>query len=145
MRAILIGFFVMSVIFDCRSQEIPKRANQILIEMDSSDCWIQINRLLTLNNFGILNSDKESGIITTSEHPFKNGFIKLNILIDKKSIILSGSYKDDISIDLGSAEINPSWNKISYIGQRNSISMNAWNELISFVNQIPGQKKYLIK
>jgi hypothetical protein len=126
---------------------IPKKSNAIIITDTLSllTYYKDISNLLYENGYGILNENRELGIISTTEKSFKNGVLKLNFLIKDNKIILRGDFKIDISLSLGSVSSVPTWSTIQYIGMKNSPSKNAWNEMIKISEAIPGEKEYLIK
>ena len=148
MKAASLLLIYLSINYAITAQEeIPKKANAISINdtISASGYFSKITEILLENGYGILNSDQKNGIITTTEKPFKNGSVKLNFLIRENKIMLRGDYKDNLSIDLGGITAGPSWNEIRFIGQKNSITLNAWGELNKIAQQIPGEKQYLIK
>jgi hypothetical protein len=148
MKATLLLSVCLSISYVITAQEeIPKKANTISINdtISALNYFGKITETLLENGYGILNSDQKNGIITTTEKPFKNGSVKLNFLIRENKVMLRGDYKDNLSIDLGGVTSGPSWSEIRFIGQRNSIALNAWEELHKIALQIPGTKQYLIK
>jgi hypothetical protein len=145
MKKMLLSMFLIISIL-CQAQ-ILKKANTISIARSGTqmECFNQVNTLLLEAGYGILNTDKELGIISTTEKSFKNGSIKLNFLIKDHKILLRGDFKDNLSLTLGGVTSGPSWNVIQNIGQKNSITQNAWNEMNKVAEAIPGEKEYLIK
>lgn len=141
--------FILIVCFSVTStaQDIIKKANTVIItDSLSRDLnFKSISDLLYESGFGILRSDKETGTISTTEKEFKNGTIKLNILIKDFKITVRGDFKDNITLDLGGVSAGPSWSSIVNSGMKNSVVRNAWDEMIKFTSLIPGEKEYLIR
>jgi hypothetical protein len=126
---------------------IPKKANCIIITdtISQLNYYNKITDILFESGYGILNSDKASGTITTTEKAFKNGTVKLAILIKDNRVVLRGDWKDNISLDLGGVSAEPSWAIISFQGMKNSPYLNAWNEMNKVALAIGTKIEYLIK
>ena len=127
--------------------ELPKRANTIIITdtLSQERLYNKITDLLFESGYGILNTNKEQGTITTTEKSYQNGGIKLVFLIKDKKILLRGDFKSDISIDFGGVTSQPSWETIDFRGMKGSAYMNAWLEMKKISDAIPFTKDYLIK
>jgi hypothetical protein len=136
-------FLLLSIV--CEAQ-IPKKANTIIIvdSLSQEQFYNKINDLLFESGYGILNTDKSQGTITTTEKSYKNGSIKLNILIKDSKVLLRGDFKTDLSIEIYGVTSNPSWSAIENTGGKNSAYRNAWNEMNKVAESIPGNKTYLI-
>lgn len=138
---------ISSAILTAQDVLIIKKANTIIItdSLSRDSLYNKIADLLFESGYGILNTDKVQGIITTTEKSFKNGVVKLNFLIKDQKVVLRGDYKDNLTIDLGGVSQGPSWNVINFAGQKNSINRSAWDEMYKISEQIPGKKEYVIK
>jgi hypothetical protein len=146
MKKMLFSMFLL-VAITCNAQ-IPKKANTITIAGNSSqaDNFKQVNTTLFENGYGILNSDKELGLITTTEKSFIDGAIKLNILVKDNKVLIRGDYKMSVSINIGAgATIDPTWSTILFTGMKGSPAKDAWIEMSKLADAIPGDKEYLIK
>ena len=126
---------------------IPKKANTIIIEGTQSrnEYFNAITNILFEAGYGIHSSDKEQGIITTSEKSFKKGVIKLTFLIKNKRVVLRGQYNLNMSIDFGEVTSEIAWSEIMYFGMKKSPNIIAWEEMIKVANQIQGNKVYAVK
>lgn len=145
---ISILFLCLLGCFSLQAQEGPvKKANTIIISNDFSlqENIKQVTEMLFESGYGILNSDSNTGVISTTEKPFKNGSLKLNILARDKKITIRGNFTTNISIDLGSVTSESSWGMIENRGQKNSPYLNAWNEMNNFALLLPGEKEYQIR
>lgn len=120
--------------------DIPKKANTISIsgQLSQVDYFKTITDLLFVNGYGILNSDKETGIITTTEKSIKQGSIRLTLLVKDNKVIIRGQFSVP-----GITE-DSQWESIQYQGQAKSAYMNAWNEMARIAEAIPGSKSYII-
>jgi hypothetical protein len=138
LSAFLISIFLIA-------QEIPKKANTIIItdSLSQEQFFSKINDILFESGYGILNSDKGSGTITTTPKPIKAGSVKLNILIKDKKVSIRGELQG-FSMDLGGI-IDNSPLIIDYRGMKNSPTMKAWDEMFGIAQLISGTKEYLIK
>lgn len=140
-------FFVLFFIIPMLTEaQIPKKANTIIIvdSLSQEQFYNKINDLLFESGYGILNTDKSQGTITTTEKSYKNGSIKLNILIKDSKVLLRGDFKTDLSIEIYGVTSNPSWSAIENTGGKNSAYRNAWDEMSKIADSIPGAKRYLI-
>lgn len=147
-KVLLTTMLLMLYSINIFSQDIPKKANIVKIydTLTVQDAWKTINSVLITNGYGIENSNKETGTILTSNKPFKNGTIKLNILVNDDYTLITGNYKSNISLDYGGGVSDgPSTYQIAYTGQKNSVAMNAWNEMKKLIDQLPGKKEYSVK
>jgi hypothetical protein len=126
---------------------ISNKANCIIItdSLTQQDYFKKITELLFESGYGVLNSDKEIGTITTGEKAFKNGTVKLNILIKDYRVVLRGDWKDNISIELYGVTAEQSWAVITHKGMKNSPYLNAWNEMNKIAVQIGSKREYLVK
>ena len=126
---------------------VPKKCNTIIISdtLNQLQYYNAISDILFESGYGILTGDKEQGTISTTEKSFKDGVVKLNILMKDKKVVLRGDFKSDISITIGGVSTVPNWNTIEYTGGKGSPYRNAWNELLKISDQIPGRKTYTIK
>jgi hypothetical protein len=125
---------------------IPRNANTVIIyQGDNKITFDQTLKLLFDNGYSVLAINKETGIISTEEKTFINGIIKLNLMIGDSLIILRGSFKSDLSIEVSGVKAENTWEIISYRGQRKSIARNAWDEIMKIASAFPGDKKYLMR
>lgn len=124
-----------------------KKANTIVISNDLSlkNNIKQVTEILFESGYGIHNSDTDAGVISTTEKSFKNGSIKLNILVRDQKITIRGDFKTNISLDIGSVTSESSWEMIENRGQKNSPYQNAWDSMNNFALLLPGEKYYEIK
>lgn len=127
--------------------DIQKKANTIIVTdtINRDEFYNKITIILFENGYGIFNTSKEQGIISTSEKSYKNGVIKLNILIRDKQVLIRGDFKSSISINFGGVTSEASWEVIENKGQKNSPYKNAWEEMKKLTDAISGSKEYLIK
>lgn len=147
MKKIVLAMFVCLFSASLSAQEVPKKANYIVISdsLSQAENFSLVTDLLFEHGYGVLNSDRESGIISTTEKDFKNGSIKLNIQAKDGKLSFRGDYISNISFSLNGVTASSSWTNISNIGQRNSVTQNAWNEMQKIINALPGEKEYLIR
>lgn len=143
-KALFLLFFLIPNLIEA---QIPKKANTIIIvdSLSQEQYYTKINDLLFESGYGILNTDKSLGTITTTEKSYKNGSVKLNILIKDSKVLLRGDFKADMSITMGGVTATASWLAIEYSGGKNSAYRNAWDEMDKVAQLIPGSKEYLIK
>ena len=85
------------------------------------------------------------GTISTTEKSFKNGEIKLNILMKDGKVIIRGNFKSNINISMYGVSTAETWYTIEYTGAKGSAYRNAWNEMQKISDQIPGLKTYAVK
>ena len=123
-----------------QGQNIPKKANTIIItdELTKDQFYDQITDILLEAGYGIHSTDRAQGTITTIERPFKDGQVRLTLLIKDNRVVLRGSFSSDV-IDYGDE-----WEMIVNRGQKGSIYQNAWLEFKKIADQISGTKEYLI-
>jgi hypothetical protein len=137
-KLLLLGFLIPSVLF---AQVIPKKANTIIITdtLSQEHLYNKITDLLFENGYGILNTDKAQGTITTTQRAMRTGTVALVFLIKDKRVILRGNAKglEEISGDDLFA--------IEYRGMKGSIYRDAWDEMQKVSDNIPGTKEYLVK
>jgi hypothetical protein len=127
--------------------QIPKNANTIIITdtVSKDQLYNKVTEILFEAGYGILNSNKESGIITTTEKPFKKGIIRLNLMVRNNKIIIRGDFDMGITLDYGGVLTALNWSPIEYYGMKKSPNIIAWNEMQKISDAFPGQKEYLIK
>ena len=130
-----------------KPENIIKKANTIIInnELAQAELFGKISDQLFENGYGILNADVENGNITTSEKAFKNGSIKLSLLIKDKRVLIRGNFKSDMTFAMYGVTAGNEWIEICYRGQKKSPAMLAWDEMAKIADAIPGNKEYLIK
>jgi hypothetical protein len=138
------------LLFNCvliSGQNIPHKANTIIITdtLSQSQFYSKITYILFESGYGILNTDKELGTITTTEKPYKNGGVKLILLIKDKRIVLRGDYTTGIGLSMSGVTSAPGWYMIEFNGAKNSPTQNAWLEMQKIADQIPGAKEYQLK
>jgi hypothetical protein len=143
MKKMLFSMFIL-ISIPCNAQ-IPKKANTIIITINgtSEEYFNKISSILLENGYGIQSSDKTIASITTSEKPFKNGAIKLVLLLKDQKVLLRGQFSVDLSLGAGNSSAD--WMEIQYLGMNNSPFKNAWNEMNVISQAIPGEKQYLVK
>ncbi len=143
----VIVFSIIFLCFPIQAQEVPKKANTVIITdtLSQQILFSKVSDLLFEYGYGIHNSDKQSGTITTTEKPYKNGVIKLNFLIKDNRMILRGDFRSDISLELYGVTSEPTWMSIENRGQKNSAGRNAWDEMIRFVSALPGSKEFVLR
>lgn len=124
-------------------QDIPRKTNSIVITdtLSQGQFYSKITDILFESGYGVLNTDKGLGTITTTEKPFRNGGIKLMLLIKDKRVVLRGDFKTDMGLTVSEF----SWLGIENKGAKNSVYQNAWSEMKKLADQIPGTKEYVIK
>ncbi|HNY52956.1 MAG TPA: hypothetical protein PK727_04560 [Bacteroidales bacterium] len=124
-----------------------KRANIIIVSNDFEimENARQLTEKLFELGYGVQNTDLSTGIISTTAKPFKNGEIKLNILVRDNKILIRGDFTTNISVHIGSVTSEQSWAVIENRGQKNSPYYNAWNEMNKLALLLPGEKSYEIK
>lgn len=148
MKNILIIQTILFIQFSLLSgQTIPPKANTIIITdtLTMNQYYSTITEILFESGYGIQSTDKETGTITTTEKAYKNGSIKLVILVKDNKVLLRGDFKSDLEISLYGVTSEASWSVIENIGGKKSVYQNAWSELQKFANVIPGKKEYLIR
>ncbi|NLJ42509.1 MAG: hypothetical protein GX431_02550 [Bacteroidales bacterium] len=87
-QAILfIQFFFLS------EQTIPPKANTIIItdSLTMNQYYLKVTDILFESGYGKLSTDIENGTITTTEKAFKNGVVKLVILVKDNKVLLRGN------------------------------------------------------
>lgn len=134
--------------FSLQAQEEPlKKANTIIISNDFSlqENIKHVTEMLFEAGYGIHNSDANAGAITTTEKSFKNGTIKLNILIKEKKITIRGNFKTDISVSIGAVTAEAGQRMVENIGGKNSPYRNAWDDMNKLALLLPGEKSYEIR
>lgn len=129
------------------AQTIPQKANSIIITdtLTQSQYYDVITGILFEYGYGILNTDKDLGTITTTEKPFKNGGVKLIIMAKDNRVLLRGDFKVGMSLSMNGVTSEPSWSTIENRGVKNSAYQNAWAEMQKVADLIPGNKEYQIK
>lgn len=132
--------------FICKAQ-IPQNANTIIITdtLHKDQLYSKVTEVLFEAGYGILNSDKESGTITTTDKPFQKGKIKLVLLVKDNKVILRGDYDMGITVDYGGVTTSFNWTQIQHYGMKKSPNIIAWNEMQKVSDALPGQKEYLVK
>jgi hypothetical protein len=110
-------------------QDIPQKTNSIVITdiLSQGQFYNRIAEILFESGYGVLNTDKELVTITTTEKLFKNGVIKLVLLIKDKRVIMRGDFKTDIGWSMSSVTSEPTGSVIENKGARNSLYRNAWS------------------
>jgi len=120
---------------------IPKKANTIIIsgDLNQADFYAKIADILFDNGYGLQSSDKALGSLTTTSRGIKSGNFQVmfTVLVKDNKATLRGQWKSE--------ELKFDWLIIEYGGQKGSMKMITWNEMINLANQIPGTKEYLIK
>jgi hypothetical protein len=145
MKATLIFILAVAPLLTTIGQEIPKKANTIIIStsLSKDQLYGRITEILFENGYGILNSDKSIATITTTNKPIKAGAVKLNFLIKDSKVSVRGDLYG-ISIEInGVTDNGPSI--VDFRGMKGSPALNAWNEMQKIADLIPGTKVYLIK
>ena len=128
-------------------EPIPQKANTIIITdtLSATSYWKVVSALLIEKGYGIQSLDKETGTISSMPRSFKNGEIRINILVQDQRVLLRGDLTTGIGIDYGQVSSGPSWFMIEYRGTKNAAYYNAWMELYEFAKAIPGKKEYLVR
>ena len=142
-KTLIILLLFVPYICNC---QIPKNANTIIITdtLNKAKLYSMATEILFNNGYGILNSDKEMGTITTTDKPFSKGKIRLLLLVKDNKIVIHGDYDPGITIDLGGVSTTFNWMRIENYGMKRSPNIAAWNEMQKVSDAIPGQKSYLI-
>jgi hypothetical protein len=124
-----------------------KKANTIVISdsLSQQQYFSKISDILFESGYGILNSDKETGTITTTEKPIKNSHVRLTLLIKDQKVLLRGQININLSINIDGVTAKSSFQTIENAGSKKSPLMEAWNEMVKIASQIPGEKEYQIK
>jgi hypothetical protein len=145
-RRSLVAIFILLSAMSF-AQDILKKANTVIITdtITQQMYYSKITTLLFENGYGILSTDKEQGTITTTERSFKDGSIKLNILIKDNRVIMRGDFKASLTVSVGGVSSTASWLPVMNYGAKKSAYQNAWNELLKISDQIPGVKEYQIR
>ncbi len=131
---LLIAFAVSAQ----NTANLPKKANTIIISNNLvySDNYREVSRLLIQSGYGIEYSDKDIGVITTGSKGIKNSEIKLNFLIDKNRITITGNFST--SVLEGVTGTSGTWMQIENKGMRGSLTRDAWNEMLSIGSDLSG-------
>lgn len=145
MKKIFLSLF-LALPFICSAQ-IPQNANTIIITdtLLQAQLYNKVSEVLFESGYGILNSNKETGIITTTDKPFQKGKIRLNLMVKDNKIILRGDYDMGISLNYGGVSTELNWTQIQHYGMKKSPNIIAWNEMQKVSDALPGQKEYLVK
>lgn len=147
MKTSMLLLFLIGFQFLQAQEAAVKKANTIIISNDFSlqNNIKQVTEILFESGYGVHNSDMDAGIISTTEKSFKNGSVKLNILVRDQKITIRGDFKTNISLDLGGVIEEDSWTMIQNSGGKNSPYRNAWDSMNNFALLLPGEKYYEIK
>jgi hypothetical protein len=141
----LINSFMPHMLY--AQEPMLKKANTIVISdsLSQQQYFSKISDILFESGYGILNSDKETGTITTTEKPIKNSHVRLTLLIKDQKVLLRGQININLSINIDGVTAKSSFQTIENAGSKKSPLMEAWNEMVKIASQIPGEKEYQIK
>ena len=144
MRRLSILIITLSLCLNIFGQDIPKRANTIMVEAADTITMTSITKLLVEHGYGIQHSDKDAGVITTTSRSVKRaGETKLIISLNNNKATVRGTYHST-SIAIGNV-IDDSWQTIDYRGLKGSPSMEAWNEMFKIANAIGGRLTFEVR
>jgi len=119
---------------------IPKGTTKIIIKtgLNKTDNYLQIGQTLNENDFQIDRVDKDFLTITTVPKSSKNSSYSyiLNFLCKDSLVILTGRFMSNMTLDLGSIEIPPSYETIINKGQGGSMYKESFKCMIEFATKI---------
>jgi hypothetical protein len=144
--------FLLLFVLACTQLEaqpsIPKNANTIVISdtFQQSRKYNEITEILFENGIGTSYADKEMGQITTTPVSFKNGNFILLLSIKDTLTTIRGQWSWNMKVNSRGVMYDFSeYDDIKYKGMKNSPVRNAWEAMQKIIDQIPGEKSYIIK
>lgn len=130
MKYLLICLFLIPVA--CFSQS--KKDSKIIVKVsDTVGLLKKISAVFYEKGYTLDNKDEM--FVSTKEKTIKAGFptvVKLRAFIKDGSITFSGEYK----IDMNFMGQPPSWDNITFIGMKNSVTKLAWEEMDGIAKQL---------
>jgi hypothetical protein len=137
-------YIILSCLSLCYHLQAQEKNNTIIVsnDLELQENIKQVTEMLFELGYGIHSSDVKTGIITTTEKPYKNGSVKLNILVRAGKISIRGYFSMNVSINIGSVTSDLGWTMIENRGQKNSPIFNAWSEMNKLALLLPGEKTY---
>jgi hypothetical protein len=117
-------------------KELPKGTWRLDIKTNKikEDNYKFIGETLILDNYQIDKANKDFYVISTvaKSHDRLNFDYILNFVARDSLIILTGTYKVNVTIDLGSIESDFGYDKINNIGQNGSPAREAFRMMFEF-------------
>lgn len=135
MKKLLLPFFVIFTCCLANAQEVPEKANVIVITLsDSATAINKTSKTLEEKKYTIKKGKKPS-LLMTEPKAIKNGRIYLNAEVKGAEVWLSGKI-------IYTGQDNAI---IEHKGKEGSVSMNAWEELSKVSKAFGGKIRYEIK
>lgn len=137
MKNLLSLFFLTFLASLTYAQEIPAKANTIVIRLsDSSNVQEKVITTLSSRDFEVKNPGKNPSLVTTDPKTLKNkARISLSAQIDGAEIVLKGTI-----LIAGQGNL-----PIEYKGNKGTPSMVSWEEMDKVAKALGGQIRYEVK
>jgi len=127
-----------------QAQEIPKKANTIMVKGVSFD---EAASALMDHHYNIQNTDRMLQIMSTSKaKSLKHStvYLKINVRIKDTTAIITGIASDNIWVSsYGIYSAPPQYLPIAKLGAKDSPALNAWAELNEFALSFNKPVEYL--